>query len=367
MNLLLNIAALLGHPGTGFAWVLAVAFLLSIPALYGQTDSGADLNRARQLMQKEKHGQALTEEESAYLQRAKALRRTADTGTNGDNERVGASLVPGIDIPLDRCPIEKITATTEDEQEIRAFYRKPPGEGPFPAVICIHGSVHSSKDMDLKKSLISNPTYTRLLASGYVTVAGDFRSYPRSLKSRGPVLDCLATSGAVKKMPFVDPQSVAVFGGSGGGSIALELAASTNLAAIVCGEPATLLFMGMLDSFGERDNVLAEPHRFYTSECKERTQRKISNITCPILILDGDRHALNTLNREILLPELKAANVEIEYKIYPGNQHGFYWGKNKTTLDTLETMMTDVKAFLLPRLKTAPKPLQSVASNEQDK
>ena len=170
-------------------------------------------------------------------------------------------------------------------------------------------------------------------------------------------MDCLAIVAAVKKLPFVDGESVVVFGGSGGGSLALELAASTRLAAIVCGEPATLLFCGMLEDgeFGKRMEVLADPHKHYTAERQARTREKIKHISCPVLILHGDQHALKKLNGEIFLPELKAAGVDVEYKVYPGNPHGFYWGSG-TDEKTVDQFLADVDAFLARRLKTPPHP-----------
>ena len=65
-------------------------------------------------------------------------------------------------------------------------------------------------------------------------------------------------------------------------------------------EPATLLFCGMLGDgeFDKRFDVLANPHKHYTPERKALTQKKIKQITCPVLILHGDQHALKKLNRE---------------------------------------------------------------------
>ena len=165
-------------------------------------------------------------------------------------------------------------------------------------MICIHGGVQSASDQNLQNLLTGNPVYTRLLAAGYVTVAGDFRTYRANPQARGPILDCLAIVNAVKKLPFVDDESVVVFGGSGGGSIALELASATKLAAIVCGEPATLLFCGMLGpgEFGKRFDILDDPQKHYNDERKALTQKKIKTISCPVLILHGDQHALKNLN-----------------------------------------------------------------------
>ena len=57
--------------------------------------------------------------------------------------------------------------------------------------------------------------------------------------------DCLAVIDRVRHLPRMDSESVFVFGGSGGGSLALELAGQTKLAAIAAGEPANVLFTGI--------------------------------------------------------------------------------------------------------------------------
>ena len=66
--------------------------------------------------------------------------------------------------------------------------------------------------------------------------------------------------------------------------------------------------------------------------------------------------SLKKLNGEIFLPELKAAGVEVKYKVYPGNPHGFYWG-NGTNRETVEKFMADTQAFLEASLKTQARPL----------
>jgi len=271
----------------------------------------------------------------------------------------GIRVVPGVTISTDMCPIEEIRATTQDKRNIRAFYRKPPGDGPFPAVICIHGGMGFVGENNLKGALLGNVIYTRFLAAGFVTVAANYRTYRETPKARGPIWDCLAIVEDVKKLPEVDPNSIAVFGGSGGGSIALELAGLIPLTAVICGEPATMLFCGMLENgeFDKHEEVWANPLKHYTVERKKLTQNKIRQITCPILILHSDQHALKKLNKEIFLPELKAAGVQVEYKEYPGNPHGFYWGV-RTTKKTVDTFMADVHSFLKSRLKTKARPFR---------
>jgi dipeptidyl aminopeptidase/acylaminoacyl peptidase len=357
-------------------WMVALCALVVVSTTLAAEPDRLDLQRAKQLNQRARQGEKLSAEDQAYLDRARAERGKTSlptpvpaataTGTRPTASKPGLrgddanqrSKVAGIPISTDVAPLDKFVAKTEDGQEIRAYLRKPPGDGPFPAIICLHGGVEAVSDGTLQELLRRNPTYTRLLARGYVVVAGDFRTYEKNPQARGPVLDCLAIVDAVKKLPYVDPDSVVIFGGSGGGSLALDTAASTSLAAILCGEPASIIFTGMLGEgeFGQRMAILREVHRRYTPELKAYTQAKIKKISCPVMILDGNVHMLKVINQEILLPELKAAAIDVDYKIYDGNGHGFYWGSS-TNEKTLEQFLADIDAFLATRLKTKPTPI----------
>src|SRR5207247_9064043 len=114
----------------------------------------------------------------------------------------------------------------------------------------------------------------------------------------GHVLDdCRAVVDYVKKLPAVDSRGVAVLGGSGGGSLALELAGERDLCGIIAGEPATVLFTGlMVRGMSDRgpafQDVMRNPKKYYTPELQKFTRAKIKQIHCPVLIVHGDIHPL---------------------------------------------------------------------------
>lgn len=360
-------------------FVLFLMFYLTVDlavtgtACLGQEPAPIDWNRARELRRKEVTGQPLTDDEKVYLERAKAaLARRGqqpgpDAGIRGDG--VGEQVwVPPIRISLEESPIERIEAKAQDERTAHGFYRKPPGEGPFPAIVFLHGGLRKMPDENLRRQLVSNPTYTRLLASGYAIVASTFRTYEQDVQSRGPIWDSLAIVEEVRSLPAVDGRSVVVFGGSGGGNIALELAGLTELPAIVCGEPATILYTGMLTTgeYGPRLEMMANPRKYWTEDLKERTRAKLKTIRCPVLILHGDIHDLRKMNGEIFVPEMRAAGIEVEYKVFPGNTHGFYFGSDATK-ETVDRVVAEVGRFLEPRLACKPVPWKAEpSSNERD-
>ena len=52
-----------------------------------------------------------------------------------------ASTVTRPAIPLELCGVEEIRVKARDGAEAIAALRKPPGDGPFPAVVFLHGGL----------------------------------------------------------------------------------------------------------------------------------------------------------------------------------------------------------------------------------
>lgn len=259
------------------------------------------------------------------------------------------------------CPAKIVSIPGMGGNQVPAVVRQPPGAGPFPAILLLHGGLSPYATEKLKDESLTRPNYTRFLAAGFVIVVPTFRSREKNPQSRDALDDCLAVVEYVKKMPAVDPKSVAVLGGSGGGSLALELAGETDLCAIVAGEPASVLFTGMMTS-GMSDRgpafqeVMRNPKKYYTPELQKLTRAKIGQIHCPVLIVHGDVHPLKFINQEIVVPELKAANKPVEYIGYAGQPHAFWWGAMDAAVG--EKVFNDAMRFLKPNLGTQPVALE---------
>lgn len=253
-----------------------------------------------------------------------------------------------------------------------AAIRKPPGDGPFPAVIFLHGGMVQSTMKALRENSLRQPTQARFLAWGFVSVNATRRAHRDDPEDRGVVTDTLDLLAAVRKLPYVDPTSVALYGGSGGGTLSLEVASVTNdLAAVVAGEPATVIYMGMFtkehidfDANGSRtgdrrrDIINADPKKLYTAELREKTRRKLKGLQTPVLILHGDVHALKKFNFGVFLPEMQALGKSVEVKQYAGEPHGFYWGRGRDPAKALKANR-DAAAFLREHFKAKPEPIKA--------
>jgi acetyl esterase/lipase len=107
----------------------------------------------------------------------------------------------------------------------------------------------------------------------------------------------------------------------------------------------------------QRDGLMEDPRRHYTPELQEFTRAKIRRIACPVLIVHGDQHAINKINAEIVIPELRAAGKTLEVILYPGQPHTFVFGQDGSP-EATRKCFEDCHAFFRKYLPTPPTALE---------
>lgn len=233
-------------------------------------------------------------------------------------------------------------------------YIAPLGKGPFPAVLFLHGGLDTSKGGRglLRKGAVP----TRFLKKGFL-VANATRRPMRGddyADVAGACDDTVAAIKALKSLEAVDDESLVLFGGSAGGNLAIHTVSKIDVAAVVAGEPATLLMSGMYSAAGGSvGSVYKDFNRAYNAEAKRKTREIIKNLSCPVLMLHGGISPLNTLNKEFIIPEFGSLQKPIENIDYLKNTHGFYWG-NDASLETLEKVVEDADAFFRKHIRVQP-------------
>ena len=313
-------------------------------ASYFEENPGADAN-----------GDGVLTMQEARDHRQGSTRR--NDPSRGDNLS-SVSEIKGIDIPLSQAPLKEIELKSADGVDLSFAYRKPKGEGTFPTIIFFHGGGGQSNLEGLKKNLLSGAIQTRFLEKGYATVQSTRRPYWVSKNKDQPtgfwdaVADAALVVEKVKTLPGVDPERIILYGGSGGGILAITTASKTEVACVVAGEPATVVPLdprtGESGGASEYRNVMEDPKDFYPAAKRKETRAWMKKIHAPVLILQGDQTGLYKTNFEILIPEMKGLGKDISYIEFPGKSHGFYWGSTKTgaTLETVEKIIRDVTGFI---------------------
>ena len=125
---------------------------------------------------------------------------------------VSARLVPAQEpvtrpvVSEEACPLESIAPVSKDGHRGEGLLRKPPGAGPFPAVVCLHGGLTRQSSRELLQ-LARSITPSRFLAAGYVTAVPTYRSRDDDPQSPVSLEDSLAVIDHVKRQAYVDPNS----------------------------------------------------------------------------------------------------------------------------------------------------------------
>jgi len=296
---------------------------------------------------------------SLSVEEARAHRQMRRDPSAGDNAN-SVSSIPGIKVSLTDSPIQTVALETEDGVDLSFAYRKPAGEGPFPTIIFLHGGGGSQALRGLESDVKSGTILTRFLDKGYLIVAATRRPYWASREAGRPhgfyaaVEDTKTILAKVAELPGVDASRISLYGGSGGGILAIVTASGSDVASVIAGEPATVIPLdprtGQQASPKDYQPLMEDPLPKYEGEIREQMRAWMEGIDCPVLILQGNPVGLYKTNFELLIPEMKALGKDIQSITYPGLSHGFYWGNARTgaTLETVEKVIADSLAFLEP-------------------
>jgi dienelactone hydrolase len=239
-------------------------------------------------------------------------------------------------------------------------------------VVVIHPGLEAWPAERLRQ-VSTGPLASRFLAAGYVVATITYRSRDVDPQSRVSLDDSVAAVEYLQRLPYVNSASLALYGCSGGGDLAIAVAAEKRVVAVAAEEPASILFTGVFNKTstkaGERYTpqdsapIFVNPRQHYTSEHQQTTRAKIAKIQSPILILQGDVKtplAVNDFNAAVLIPELRSAGKSVEALTYPGMPHCFAFGPPGATeamAASAAKAFQDMDAFFRRHLATQPKAL----------
>ena len=239
---------------------------------------------------------------------------------------------------------------------ITGLLNTPRGDGPFPVVVAAHGYINP-------ETYYTGQGFSReqdyLPRRGYAVLHVDYRGHagsdadPAAMERLrlGYAEDVIAAALALRttSIPALDPDRVAILGRSMGGGVALTaLVAQPGLF------DAAVLYSSVSSDAGENFNrwsrmsgvgeAIAAVHG--TPESNPEFWRAASpwphfdRITEPVLVHHGtdDQTCPVSYSRDIV-DRLAAADVDVTYREYPGQDHLFWsaWQKSiETTADFLD-------------------------------
>jgi hypothetical protein len=214
------------------------------------------------------------------------------------------------------------------------------GSGPFPAIVCVHGSGRSQAQ-DLRivwRNLVPEGivvlTYDK---PGVGASSGQFeevRTQSSEQQLKGIAADVLAGLELLKKHPQVDPKRVGLFGGSQAGWIiplASDVQKDIPFSVILAG-PATSYGIEMYFSALTGEGL--RPGQGLSSEEIERRLNTydgpvgyeplpvLSRSTTPTLWLYGEKDiSIPAVRSAKILDTLRSQGAPFTVKVYPGGDH----------------------------------------------
>jgi dipeptidyl aminopeptidase/acylaminoacyl peptidase len=237
------------------------------------------------------------------------------------------------------APAKTVRVKSFDGRDVPALLFTPPGDGPFPAVLDIHGGPTSQSVRTFR------PFTQYLVSKGYVVLVPNVRGsvgYGKKYTSLdnkdfggGPLKDVLACKAWLVANAKVDAQRVAIMGQSYGGYMTLAAATFTP------GE-----FAAHVDMFGIVDlKSLVESFPTYWASSATYLYQKFGNpndpkdaqyqhdrsplyfadrIERPLLVIQGANDArVKKDQSDRLVAAVRGRGVPVEYIVIEGEGHGF--------------------------------------------
>ncbi|MBI1745906.1 MAG: prolyl oligopeptidase family serine peptidase [Acidobacteria bacterium] len=208
---------------------------------------------------------------------------------------------------------------------IQGFLVKPDGEGPFPAIVFVHGG---GGDRPGDARSIAQKFFTcDYVDNGYVVLSTDYRNN----WGYREYLDAFAAIDYIRAQPFVDPDRIGVIGGSHGGYIVIRVMEEDQR---FHGEKT--IKVGV-DFFG----VKYFPPPLISTYCC------IDDLQAPLFIIHGDRDLLVPVWDSIRFAEaLESAGKEYELLIVPGAEHGFILTETDVSRESIQRSIDYINAVL---------------------
>ena len=262
-----------------------------------------------------------------------------------------------------------------DGTYIAVKVRKPEGEGPFPAILFLHGGNGGGGERRIER-IAHDPLPSYFLERGFVVMVSNYRRYHFGVEE---MYDVYAAYEELEGLPFVDPNRISAIGASHGGYLVELLAMKKKLACVVSTgglvdiealfdraqnfrssystqeEGWAILTMdrrerAKLKPFREdvelfnqnpvAKNMILVEHPFELALRFEDDKAKYTEISplqnanrilAPLLYLSGDQDPL-TADGKKLVERLQALGKTAELSVFPGVGHGFSWGVGQISI-----------------------------------
>lgn len=246
-------------------------------------------------------------------------------------------------------PLDLHMVFTEDGLYVPALVRRPPGEGPFPTAVCLHGG-SGGLGIPWLVDFVQNEGYLfeRLLDAGYAVCVTEGRMETEDAYGHEPVeattpslptvldhQDVATVLGYLRDQSFVDADRVGFVGVSHGGELSMKVlsAGGETPDAVVALEPGVIEYLG-LEYPGERTfenlqfNDPVDDDQLDLERATERIDAVPADV--PILVGGRDEDHLQGLF-EKLYDLLERADRPVTWESWSYPDHAYQWGPRRSS------------------------------------
>jgi len=238
--------------------------------------------------------------------------------------------------------IQELNVKSADGRAIYSCLQKPEGDGPFPAVIFIHGGLGDNQEYT--RAMLDWSVAQLLFKQGFVVFSTDYR-VDLSGKDIG---DVVAAFKFAAKLPYVDEQKIAYFGDSHGAFLAVMAATQTDPFVLIHG-------WGVADMAEWYMHIKDLPVSYYKRVSEDLAMSlggtpdqvpeaflqispitQVAKIKCPILILHGDKDEdVPVAHAHIMAHAIERAGGQHELKTFKKAGHGLRSPQARQKMDPL--------------------------------
>jgi dipeptidyl aminopeptidase/acylaminoacyl peptidase len=229
-----------------------------------------------------------------------------------------------------------------DASFVPAYLRLPRGAGPFPVIVMLHGG---APDPGVTYALgrTANPPVNDFVAAGWAVFVIDY--HPNPTVPTTDRVDATAALVAVRQLRSIDPERVALYGGSHGGAVISGLATHVDVRCAVLCAPAALDLIEIsraINSGAEVVGVLKKmvasaEQRFHAPLAEvakdpakygyKSALTEAASVRFPLMIINGRNDTSAPINvAQAYVDKLKAAGKKAEFYFPDDGRHGFYFG-----------------------------------------
>jgi len=269
----------------------------------------------------------------------------------GATETRPLDFVTQVGTPAGDSPLDLHLVFTEDGLYVPAVVRTPPGEGPFPTVVCVHGG-SGGLGISWLVDFATNRGYAfeRFLEAGYAVCVTEGRMEVEEAYNLAPVEettpplpavldheDLITTFRYLQNLRFVDENRIAFFGVSHGGEAQMKLVSELGdgPAALVPMEPAVIEYLGL-----QYDGPRVESNLQFNDALRDdqvvldRAMARIERVADDVPVLVGgwdDDHLQGLFHK--LYELLERAGKDVRWASWDHPEHAFQWGPYRSTGD----------------------------------